>query len=99
MSKKDLSVLKPKKSNPNKREFLIYPNFKLYLNKFIKSKNILVAVSGGSDSLALAALSKIYSNEYKKKTFFFALVDHGMRANSSQEAVDIKSLLKKKKLI
>jgi tRNA(Ile)-lysidine synthase len=47
--------------------------------------------------LALTALSKIYSNE-KKKKIFFVLVDHGIRANSSKEAKAVKSLLKKKKI-
>jgi tRNA(Ile)-lysidine synthase TilS/MesJ len=66
MSKKDLSVLEFKKLNLNNRAFLIYSNFKSYLEKTIKKKTFLVAVSGGSDSLALTAISKIYSKEKKK---------------------------------
>ena len=97
MSKKDLSVLKLKKLNLNNPAILNYFNFKSYLDKFIKKKTFLVAVSGGPDSLALTALSKIYSNE-KKKKIFFVLVDHGIRANSSKEAKAVKSLLKKKKI-
>jgi tRNA(Ile)-lysidine synthase TilS/MesJ len=70
MSKKDLSVLKNKKFNLNNKTSLIYSNFKKYLDKSSKEKAFLVAVSGGSDSLALTALSKIYSNEKKKKYLF-----------------------------
>jgi len=97
MSKKDLSVLKLKKNNLKNNFSLTYLNFKSYLEKFIKKKNFLVAVSGGPDSLALSALSQIYSNE-KKNTLFFVLIDHGIRFNSSKEATAVKSLLKKKKI-
>ncbi|MDB9760392.1 tRNA lysidine(34) synthetase TilS [Pelagibacteraceae bacterium] len=97
MSKKDLSVLKFKKSNSASKFFLIYSNFKLYLEKFIKKNSFLVAVSGGSDSLALTALSKIYANE-KKNNIFFVLIDHAIRQNSSKEAKAVKFLLAKKKI-
>jgi tRNA(Ile)-lysidine synthase len=97
MSKKDLSVLKFKKFNSNNKISLIYLNFKSYLEKFIKNKSFLVAVSGGPDSLALTSLSKIYSNE-KKSNIFFALIDHNIRSNSSTEAKAVKSLLKKKRI-
>ena len=97
MSKKDLSVLKFKKLNLNNKAFLIYSNFKSYLEKTIKKKTFLVAVSGGPDSLALTALSNIYSKE-KKNRVFFVLIDHGIRSNSSNEAQKVKSFLKKKKI-
>ena len=96
MSKKDLSVLNLKKFNLNSKTSLIYSNFKSYLEKFIKKKTYLVALSGGPDSVALTALSKIYSND-KKNKIFFVLVDHGIRSNSSKEAQAVESLLKKKK--
>ena len=88
MRKKDLSVLKFEKFNLNNKESLIYSDFKLCLEKSIKKKTFLVAVSGGPDSLALTLLSKIY----------FVLVDHGLRPNSSKEAKAVKLLLKKKKI-
>jgi len=97
MSKKDLSVLKFKNLSLKNKTSLIYTNFKTYLEKYIKKKNFLIAVSGGPDSLALAALSKIYSNE-KKNITFFVLIDHGIRSNSSKEAKAVKLLLKKKKI-
>ena len=97
MSKKDLSVLKYKKFSLNNKTLLIYTNFKLFLENFIKKKNFLVAVSGGPDSLALTALSKIYLSEQKSKVFF-VLIDHGIRSSSLKEAKAVKSLLKKKKI-
>jgi len=97
MSKKDLSVLKHKNFNLNNKTFLIYSNFKTYLDRSIKEKSFLVAVSGGPDSLALTALSKIYSIE-KKRDIFFVLIDHGIRPESAKEAKAVKSLLKKKKI-
>ena len=97
MSKKDLSVLKLKELNLNSKISFIYSNFKSYLEKIIKKKPYLIAVSGGPDSLALTALSKIFSNE-KKNRVFFVLIDHGIRSNSSKEAKAVKSLLKKFKI-
>jgi tRNA(Ile)-lysidine synthase len=97
MSKKDLSVLRLKKFNFRNNISLTYSNFKSYLEKSIKKKTFLVAVSGGPDSLALTALSKLYSSE-KKNKIFFVLVDHNIRSNSSKEAKSVKSLLKKKKI-
>ena len=73
--------------------FLVFKSKLDYLNK----KKYLVAVSGGPDSLALAALTKAYSF-CKKTKFYYILVDHNIRKNSSQEAKKVKNLLKKKKL-
>ena len=97
MRKKDLSVLKFERSSLNNKASLIYFNFKSHLENFIKKKSFLVAVSGGSDSLALTVLSKNYSNE-KKNKIFFVLINHGVRSNSSKEAKAVKLLLKKKKI-
>ena len=78
-----------------------FKNFKDLSNIFLKFKNKLdylnkksytVAVSGGPDSLALAALTKAYS--FTKKTKFrYVLVDHNIRNNSAKEAKQVKSLL------
>jgi tRNA(Ile)-lysidine synthase len=97
MSKKDLSVLKLKKLSLNNKTSRIYSSFKSQLDIIVKKKTFLVAVSGGSDSLALSALSHTYSIE-KKKKIFFVLIDHGIRKNSSKEAQNVKNLLKKKKI-
>ena len=98
MSKKDSNVLKLKELFLNKKILSIYPNFRSQLNSSIKKKNFLVAVSGGPDSLALSALSKAYSEE-KKNKIYFVLVDHGIRASSSKEALLVKNLLKKKGML
>ena len=57
----------------------------------------MVAVSGGPDSLALVALTKIYLY-FKKTKFHYVLVDHGIRKNSNEEAEKVKKLLKKNKI-
>jgi len=95
MSKKDSSVLKLKDLFSNKKSLDIYFNFRSQLNLFIKKNKFLVAVSGGSDSLALSLLSKAYSKEQKNKVYY-VLVDHGIRINSSKEALAVKDLFKKK---
>ena len=94
MNKKDSSVLQLKNLSSNKKTSLIYSNFRSQLNTFVKRNTFLVAVSGGSDSLALSALSHAYLIEKKTKVFF-VLVDHGIRENSSKEAQNVKNLLKK----
>ena len=57
----------------------------------------MIAVSGGPDSLALAALSKIYSKN-KKIKFYYVLIDHNLRKGSEKEAKKVKNILKKKKI-
>ena len=96
MSKKNSSVPRLKDLSSKNKISLIYSNFRTQLDTFVKKKTFLVAVSGGPDSLALSALSHTYLTEKKTKVFF-VLVDHGIRANSSKEAQNVKNLLKKKK--
>lgn len=91
LSKKKLKLLE----NSNKI-LKVYSLFKNNLT-FNKKKSFLVAVSGGPDSLALVALSKLYSDE-KKINVYYALVDHGIRMNSSKEAHSVKKLLKENKI-
>ena len=95
MRKKDSSVLKLKNLTLTNKTSLIYSNFRLQLESFVKKKSFLVAVSGGPDSLALSALSHTYLLEKKTKVFF-VLIDHGIRKNSSEEAQNVKKLLKKR---
>ena len=68
------------------------------LNNFIKfnlnKSNFSVAVSGGSDSLALAYFSKCYSILNNAKVNFYH-VDHKLRKESSIEAKKLNFLLKK----
>ena len=98
MSKKNSNVLSLKSIfKKNKKISEIYLNFKFILETSINKKTFVVGVSGGPDSLALAALSKMYQHEKKTKTFF-VLIDHGIRSNSKGEANSVKKLLKKNKL-
>ena len=66
------------------------------LKKFEKSLKIeddfVVAVSGGSDSLALAFLSKVYAIKKKLRVRFF-IIDHQLRNNSTIEAKTVKRVL------
>ena len=98
MSKNDLSVQKHKviaKSRLKIQELNF--NFKKKIKETIGLKPFLVAVSGGPDSLALAALSKEYEKENNVKTYY-VLIDHRLRKESKLEAKLVKKLLKKKKI-
>ena len=74
----------------------IFLNFKNKLDS-LNEKNYLVAVSGGPDSLSLAALAKAYAFS-KTVRFHFLLVDHNLRKNSKKEAKEVKNLLKKSQI-
>ena len=98
MSKKDLSVLRHKNSIfQNEKIKRIYFDFRKILTQTIGQKSFVVAVSGGPDSLALAALSREYKKEKLNKVTYI-LVDHRIRKNSVAEAKAVKSLLKKNKI-
>ena len=70
----------------------IYSKVKAVLKKYKKNNSFVVGVSGGPDSLALTALTKAIAEE-KKYRFFYALVDHSLRKNSANEALQVKKLL------
>ena len=93
MSKKNSNVILKDNFRNYEELFHVYSKFKKQLSSF-KKKTFLVAVSGGPDSLALAALAKSYSYE-KKCRIYYALIDHNIRKNSSREAQSVKKLLKK----
>ena len=80
MSKKNSSVNLKKCFEGTERFSYIYQNFKKKLRRF-KTNSFLVAISGGPDSLALAALIKAYNYE-KKMKLQFVLVNHNIRKNS-----------------
>ena len=75
----------------DKKILKIYNKFEISINL---SKKFVVAVSGGPDSLALAYLSKIYSQRKNINVRYF-IVDHGLRKNSLKEAKFVKKLLKR----
>ena len=96
MSKKNSSVNLKNGFKDYQDLSAIFLNFKNRLDS-LKKKKYLVAVSGGPDSLALVALTIAYT--FSKKTkFYYLLVNHNIRKNSTQEAKKVKSLLKKKNL-
>ncbi len=96
MSKKNSSVNLKKRFKDFKDLSIIFLNFKKKLDTLNKKK-YLVAVSGGPDSLALVALTKAYTFCRKTK-FYYVLVDHNIRKDSSNEAKKVKNLLKKRYL-
>jgi len=73
----------------------IYSRFKNIVFNNVKKESFALAVSGGSDSLCLATLSKIYSLEFKNKLFAL-IVDHKIRKESTFEAKNVKRILAKK---
>ena len=73
----------------------LYKSFRSKTFKYINKKNFSLGVSGGTDSLCLALLSKAYSLEFKNKIHVF-IVDHKLRYNSSKEAHKVKNILKEK---
>ena len=96
MSKKNSSVILKNSFKDFQDLSEVYVNFTKKLQK-LKNKFFLVAISGGPDSLALAALCKAYS--YKKRTKFdYVLVNHNIRKNSLHEANQVKKLLQKNKI-
>jgi len=96
MKKKSLNA---KKKNLNSIiKYLSNKNILRAFNEFKKSLDVkekyAVAISGGPDSLVLAYFSKCFSI-IKKATFYYYIVDHRLRKESSIEAKKVRSILKK----
>jgi tRNA(Ile)-lysidine synthase len=68
----------------------------IFLEKNLPKK-IAVAVSGGSDSLALTLLLKEFCATKKIKLFAIS-VDHKMRQNSSKELLELGKILQQQKI-
>ena len=99
MSKKNSIVLNHKNCFSNSEQILnIYLDFKKKISKF-KTNKFLVAVSGGPDSLALAALSKAYELNNKRKKFFYVHINHGIRKKSYLESKLVKKILRKQHIL
>ena len=88
MKRKNLNVTKPK-------NLPVYQKVKSTLKKYKKNNSFVVGVSGGPDSLALISIIMSFAKENNFK-FFFVMIDHGLRKNSSLEALHVKKILKKK---
>ena len=98
MKKRNLSAKKKihnfyfeKINNPRIKK--IYSEFEKNLGKYNLSK-FSIAVSGGTDSMALAFLAKCHSVKKKLNHQYFT-VDHKLRSNSTKEAIQTKKKLKK----
>ena len=98
MSKKNSIVLKHKNCF-EKFEHInkIFNNFKKKILSE-KNKSFLVGVSGGPDSLALAAMCKAFEYENSSTKFHYVNINHGIRKNSKKESLKVKNLLKKHKI-
>ena len=88
MKKRNLSAkkiihnfYKEKLKNPRIKK--IYLLFKKELSELL-NENYCVAISGGSDSMALAFLTKCLSLETKKK-YIFCHIDHRLRESSNKD--------------
>ena len=71
--------------------------FKKFEKSFKINSNFIVGVSGGSDSLALAFLTKVYALK-KNLTPRYFIVDHKLRKESTYEAYKVKRILKSLKI-
>ena len=90
MRTKNLSVTRPSNS-------IIYQKVISVLKKYKKNNRFVVGISGGPDSLALASITNLINKE-KNYKFYFAIVDHGIRKNSGNEAQKVKKILKSRKI-
>ena len=80
----------------NQKKF--YKKFKNIVFNNIQKKSFAIAVSGGADSLCLAYFSKIYASEFGNKIHVL-IVDHNLRKESHYEALKVKEILRKKKIL
>ena len=71
--------------------------FKKFEKSFKIDTNFIVGVSGGSDSLALAFLTKVYALKKNLNPRYF-IVDHKLRKESTYEAHKVKRILKSLKI-
>ena len=101
MKRKNLIVIKKveksKAFTKDPKTKKIYEKFKNLVYKKIREEKFAIAVSGGSDSLCLALLSKIYSLEFKNKIYVL-IVNHKLRKESHKEALQVKKILKEKNI-
>jgi len=101
MKRKDLIARKKVKKKllfKDPKILNFYIKFKSIIFKNIKDKSFALAVSGGSDSLCLAYFTKIYASEFGNKIHVL-IVDHNLRKKSHQEALKVKSILGKRKIL
>jgi tRNA(Ile)-lysidine synthase len=93
MKRRDLIALNFKLLR-DKKINLIFFRFKENILSVVGKKKFAIAVSGGSESLALSILAKLYSLE-QSSDFATLIVDHGLRKESANEAKQTFRNLKK----
>ena len=84
MKRKDLTAVSLKLLEDKKINH-IYFRFREKISSFIGKERFAIAVSGGSDSLALSVLAKLYSLE-NDNAFVSLIIDHKLRKESAEEA-------------
>ena len=84
MKRKDLTVVSLKLLE-DKKINQIYFRFRETISSFVGKEKFAIAVSGGSDSLALSVLAKLYSLE-NDNDFMALIIDHKLRKESADEA-------------
>ena len=95
MKRKDLTAVSLKLLEDKKINH-IYFSFREKISSFIGKEKFAIAVSGGSDSLALSVLAKLYSLE-NNNDFVSLIIDHKLRKESAEEArVTYKNLTQNK---
>ncbi len=94
MKRKDLTVVSLKLLEDKKINH-IYFRFREKISSLIGKERFAIAVSGGSDSLALSVLAKLYSLE-NDNDFVSLIIDHKLRKESAEEAKQTyRSLIQK----
>jgi len=93
MKRRDLTALNFKLLE-DKKINQIYFQFRGNILPLIGKEKFAIAVSGGSDSLALSILAKLYSQE-KCSDFATLIIDHRLRKESAHEAKQTYKNLKK----
>lgn len=96
MKRKDLIVVNLKLLE-DKKINQIYFHFREKISSFVGKEKFAIAVSGGSDSLALSVLAKLYSLE-NDNDFVALIIDHKLRKNSTNEAKQTYLNLTKNKI-
>lgn len=95
MKRKDLTAVSLKLLEDKKINH-IYFRFREKISSFVGKEKFAIAVSGGSDSLALSVLAKLYSLE-NDNDFVSLIIDHKLRKESAEEArVTYKNLMQNK---
>ena len=97
MKRKDLTavslkLLEEKKINQ------IYFQFREKILSFVGKDKFAIAVSGGSDSLALSVLARLYALE-NNSNFVALIIDHKLRKESASEAKRTHKNLKDKNIV